>query len=383
MHYYLKDRINMKFRIKKNIILDQLVNVSKAISSRNIIPILNGIKFELTEEGLTLMASDTDLTIRSFIEKDKIESIESTGTIIIQSKFLIDIIRKMPSDIVNFEVIDDLKIMIYTDNSKYNLNCLNSLDYPQIDIEENDNFITLKSGELKTLIKQVIFAISTQESRPLLTGINIKVNGNVLEAIATDSYRLAKKTIILDENYSLPVDIVIPGKNIDNLDKILEDSEDLVEIHIFNNKILFKYKNVDFQSNLLNGTYPNTSSFIPNDFIFIITTKLNDLFSSIDRAALLAQSKEKNIIKMETKENMLEISSFASEIGKVEDYINIDKNTSEDISISFSAKYMMDALKTFDSEDITIFMNGDSKPIILKSATDETLIQLILPIKTY
>ena len=357
----------MKFRIKKNIILDQLVNVSKAISSRNIIPILNGIKFELTEEGLTLMASDTDLTIRSFIEKEKIESIESTGTIIIQSKFLIDIIRKMPSDIVNFEVIDDLKIMIYTDNSKYNLNCLNSLDYPQIDIEENDNFITLKSGELKTLIKQVIFAISTQESRPLLTGINIKVNGNVLEAIATDSYRLAKKTIILDENYSLTVDIVIPGKNIDNLDKILEDSEDLVEIHIFNNKILFKYKNVDFQSNLLNGTYPNTSSFIPNDFIFIITTKLNDLFSSIDRAALLAQSKEKNIIKMETKENMLEISSFASEIGKVEDYINIDKNTSEDISISFSAK----------------FMNGDSKPIILKSATDETLIQLILPIKTY
>ncbi len=373
----------MKFRIKKNIILEQLVNVSKAISSRNIIPILNGIKFELTEEGLTLMASDTDLTIRSFIEKEKIESIESTGTIIIQSKFLIDIIRKMPSDIVNFEVIDDLKIMIYTDNSKYNLNCLNSLDYPQIDIEENDNFITLKSGALKTLIKQVIFAISTQESRPLLTGINIKVNGNVLEAIATDSYRLAKKTIILDENYSLPVDIVIPGKNIDNLDKILEDSEDLVEIHIFNNKILFKYKNVDFQSNLLNGTYPNTSSFIPNDFIFIITTKLNDLFSSIDRAALLAQSKEKNIIKMETKENMLEISSFASEIGKVEDYINIDKNTSEDISISFSAKYMMDALKTFDSEDITIFMNGDSKPIILKSATDETLIQLILPIKTY
>ena len=354
----------MKFKIKKNIILDQLVNVSKAISSRNIIPILNGIKFELTSEGLTLMASDTDLTIKSFIPSDKIESIDTTGTIIIQSKFLIDIIRKMPS-------------------SKYNLNCLNSLDYPQIDIETKDEYINLKATDLKTLIKQVIFAISTQESRPLLTGINIKVNGNVLEAIATDSYRLAKKTIILDQTISEPVDIVIPGKNVDNLDKILEDNEENVEIHVFNNKILFRYEHVDFQSNLLNGTYPNTSSFIPNDFIFIITTKLNDLFSSIDRAALLAQSKEKNIIKMETKENMLEISSFASEIGKVEDYIEIDKNTSEDISISFSAKYMMDALKTFSSDDITIFMNGDSKPIILKSATDESLIQLILPIKTY
>lgn len=373
----------MKFRIKKNIILDQLVNVSKAISSRNIIPILNGIKFELTNEGLTLIASDTDLTIKSFIPSNNIESIESTGTIIIQSKFLIEIIRKMPSDIINFEVIDELKIMIYTENSKYNLNCLNSLDYPQIDINENEYYVSLKATELKTLIKQVIFAISTQESRPLLTGINIKINGNVLEAIATDSYRLAKKTLILENNYNEPVDIVIPGKNIDNLDKILEDNEEEVKIHIFNNKVLFKYKYVDFQSNLLNGTYPNTSSFIPNEFKFIITTKLNNLYSSIDRAALLAQSKEKNIIKMETKDKLLEISSFASEIGKVEDYIDIDKNTSDDISISFSAKYMMDALKTFDSEDITIFMNGDSKPIILKSATDESLIQLILPIKTY
>lgn len=373
----------MKFKIKKNIILDQLVNVSRAISNRNIIPILNGIKFELTNEGLTMMASDTDLTIRSFIPADKIEMIETTGNIIIQSKFLIDIIRKMPSDVINFEVIDDLKIMIYTETSKYNLNCLNSLDYPQIDIETNDNYINLKASDLKTMIKQVIFAISTQESRPLLTGINLKVNGNILEAIATDSYRLAKKTIILENTYNEAIDIVIPGKNVDNLDKILEESEDNVEIHLFNNKILFKYKNVDFQSNLLNGTYPNTSSFIPNEFKFILTTKLNGLFSSIDRAALLAQSKEKNIIKMETKDNLLEISSFASEIGKVEDYIEIDRNTDEDISISFSAKYMMDALKTFISEDITIFMNGDSKPIILKSATDESLIQLILPIKTY
>lgn len=373
----------MKFKIKKNIILDQLVNVSRAISTRNIIPILNGIKFELTESGLTLMASDTDLTIKSFIPSDKIDSIESTGNIIIQSKFLIDIIRKMPSDVINFEVIDDLKIIIYTETSKYNLNCLNSLDYPQIDIEEKSNFIKLKANDLKMMIKQVIFAISNQESRPLLTGINIKINDNVIETIATDSYRLAKKTIILDEIYDETIDIVIPGKNIDNLDKILEDSDDNVEIHIFNNKILFKYKNVSFQSNLLNGNYPNTSSFIPNEFKFVLTTKLDELFSSIDRAALLAQSKEKNIIKMETKEKMLEISSFASEIGKVEDYIPIERNTDEDIAISFSAKYMMDALRTFTSEDITIFMNGDSKPIILKSATDETLIQLILPIKTY
>ena len=373
----------MKFSIKKNIILEQLTNVSKAISTRNIIPILNGIKFDLTNEGLSLMASDSDLTIKSFIPSNKIESIEQTGTIIIQSKYILEIIKKLPSDVVNFEVIDSLKILIFTETSQYNLNCLNSLDYPQIELNDNTTHITLKSGDLKKMIKQTIFAVSTQESRPLLTGVNVKINGNLLECVATDSYRLAKKTITLSEPYDEAVDIVIPGKNISELDKIITEEDKDVEIHVFVNKIMFKYEGILFQSNLLNGAYPNTSNFIPADFMHIISAKLNDYFSSIDGASLLTQSKEKNIVKMEATENELIISSFASEIGKAENRINVQRNIMDDITISFSAKYMMDALRTFEDEDIIICMNGDSKPIVIKSANDESLIQLVLPIKTY
>ncbi len=373
----------MKFSIKKNIILEQLTNVSKAISLKNIIPILNGIKFELTKEGLLLTASDSDLTIESFIPSDKIENINTTGEIIIQSKYLLDIIKKMPSDVINFEVVDGLKVLIYSEQSQYNLNCLNSLDYPKIDLVDADNHITLKALDLKKMIKQTIFAISTQESRPLLTGINVKINGNVLECVATDSYRLAKKTIILSEDFDEPINIVIPGKNISELDKIINDEEKDVEIHIFTNKILFKYDNIKFQSSLLNGSYPNTSNFIPKEFVHIVNTNLSDFFASIDRAALLTQSKDKNLVKMDLSGNELCISSYASEIGKVEDRISVTRNVSDDISISFSAKYMMDALRTFDDEEIIIFMNSDSKPLVLKSATDESLIQLILPIKTY
>lgn len=373
----------MKFSIKKNIILEQLTNVSKAISTRNIIPILNGVKFELTKEGLYLTASDSDLTIKSFIPEDKIEKIEEVGEIIIQSKYILEIIKKLPSDIVNFEVIDSLKILIYTETSQYNLNCLNSVDYPQIELNDNTHHIELKSGILKKMIKQTIFAVSTQESRPLLTGINIKINGNILECVSTDSYRLAKKTINLDTPYDDAVDIVIPGKNINELDKIITEDDKTVEIHIFENKIMFKYEGIKFQSNLLNGSYPNTSNFIPAEFAYIISTKLNDYFSSIDGASLLTQSKEKNIVKMEAIGNELIISSFASEIGKAENRINVQRNVNEDISISFSAKYMMDALRSIEDEDIIICMNSDSKPIIIKSASDESLIQLVLPIKTY
>ena len=372
----------MKFSIKKNTILEQLVNVNRAISPKNIIPILNGIKFELTKEGLHLTASDQDLTIKSFINAKDIESIDVEGEIIIQSKYIIDIIKTMPSDIVNFEVVDGSNIIIYSETTKYNLNCLNSDDYPQIKMDESENHISLNGLTLKQMIKQTIFAVSQQESRPLLTGINININGNILEFITTDSYRLAKKTIVLDENFPEAVNIVVPGRNMNELDKIVNDNSN-VEIHIFNNKVLFKVDNILFQSNLLNGQYPNTSNFIPKDFKYIINTKLNKFFASIDRAALLTQSKERNIVKMEALEDKLCISSVASEIGKVEDYVDAERNNDESLVISFSAKYMIDALRTMESDDITIFMNGDSAPIVIKSSSDESLIQLILPIKTY
>ena len=372
----------MKFTIDKNILLESLVNVVRAINPKNIIPILNGIKFELNSDGLNLIASDSDLTIKSFIPSSDIKSIEKTGSIIIQSKYIIDIIRKLPSDLVNIEVIDGLKIRIYTDNSQYNLNCLNTEDYPQIILEDSNNPIVIKSDILKSMIRQTIFAVSLQESRPLLTGLNLKINENKMEVVATDSYRLAKKTITLDETYPESIDITIPGKNINEFDKIMNDDED-VEIHLFSNKILFKYRNIIFQSSLLNGNYPNTTNLIPTDFEIIINTSLDEFYSSIDRAALLTQSKDKNIVRMETNDDELNITSYASEIGKVEDRIKVSKNTEKDIAISFSAKYMMDALKTFNEDELLILLNNDSSPIILKSIKDESLIQLILPIKTY
>ena len=156
-----------------------------------------------------------------------------------------------------------------------------------------------------------------------------------------------------------------------------------MEIHPFTNKILFKYRNYIFQSNLLSGSYPNTSNLIPSDFGIILTTSLNNFYGAIDRAALLTQNKDKNIVKMDTKDNELLITSYASEIGKVEETISINKNSSDNISISFSSKYMLEALKTFEEEDLLILLNTDVKPIVLKSTKDESLIQLILPIKTY
>ena len=370
----------MKFSIEKNVILEALNNVSKAISSRNIITILNGIKFELKKEGLYLTASDSELNIKQLIDIKNIKNVDKDGIIIIQSKYLLDIIRKMPSDVIDFEVVDGLKVKIFTENSQYSLNCMEASEYPTIKIEESKDPIYINSNKLKNIIHQTIFAISTQELRPLLTGLNLKIMGDNLECVATDSYRLAKKTEKIESKTE--VNIILPGKNIIELEKTLPNDEN-VEIHIFNNKVLFKFLNIYFQTNLLAGNYPNTNNLIPTEFKYIVKINLGEFFSSIDRAALLTQGKDKNIVKMIINGDKMVINSYASEIGKVEETLNIESNNKEKLEISFSSKYMIDALKTFKDEDILLLLNSDIKPIIIKSVEDESLIQLILPIKTY
>ena len=188
----------MKWSIEKGVIIDALNNVTKALSQRTTIPVLNGIVFDVSEKGIELMASDTELTIKVMIEEKDIKYLEGSGKIIIQSKYFLDMIRKMPADVIDFEIEDNLKIKISTPNNQYRLNCYNPMDYPNINMERGSDAINIKASVLREIINQTSYALSTQEVRPLLTGINLKINGDILECIATDSYRLSKKNIKLD-----------------------------------------------------------------------------------------------------------------------------------------------------------------------------------------
>ena len=146
---------------------------------------------------------------------------------------------------------------------------------------------------------------------------------------------------------------------------------------------MFKTGNLKFESRLINGTYPNTSNLLPDDSFMIISTKLNDFYDVIDRVSILTSDKEKNIVTLETNGNILILRSSSAEIGRVEEKMSIVKNNSEDIKISFSAKYMMEALKSFSTETVDIHFVGEIKPILIKSTEDESLTQLVLPIRTY
>lgn len=372
----------MNFIIKKEIFLENLNNVSKAISSKNIIPILGGIKLDLDSNGLSLTCSDNEITIRSFIDKKYIDKINTKGSIVILGRYFIELIRKIPCDTIEI-VTDGLNLTINTKNGEYNLNGMNPEEFPDKTLELVENPIKIDKNVIKNIINQTSFAISNQESRPILTGINIKIKDNKMECVATDSYRLAKKMLKIEENIKEEVNIVIAGRNLIELSKIINDEPEKVEFHIFSSNVLFKFDNILFQSRLLNGTYPDTSKLIKLDSLVNITVNTEELYNSIDRASLLTNEKDKNVIKMELKEKELIISSTSQEIGNIEEKIEIEKNNDTNIEISYSSKYMMEALRTIKSQKTEIHIGGEIKPIILKSTEDDNLIQLIVPIKTF
>ena len=375
----------MKFTIKKELLLDALNKVSRAISTKNLLPVLAGIKFELSKKKLTLTACDNDITIQTSIESTSAKEfkIENEGSIIITGKYVLDIVRKLQDEFINFEVIDDLKILIYTENSEFNLNGISESEYPNIGLEESKKKVDIKTSVFRSLVNQTAFAASNEESKPILTGINFNIVGDVLKCNSTDSYRLARKVIKLDKSSDENYNIVIPSRNIIEFSKILGEDDDIIELHIFNNKILFKTGNLKFESRLINGTYPNTSNLLPDDSFLIIKSNLNALYNVIDRVSILTSDKEKNIVTLETDDNTLILKSSSAEIGRVEEKMIIEKNNKENIKISFSAKYMMEALRSFNTENISIHFVGDIKPILIKSEEDDTLTQLVLPIRTY
>lgn len=373
----------MKLKIKKNILMENLNYVIKGISSKNLIPILNCIKFNLSSDGLYMMSTDNEIAIKTFISKNEIEEIIEEGEIVVSGRYIYEIIRKLPNTIVNIEELVDSKLYIYTENTSCNLNCNNVNDFPDLDLENSLNPVIISKKLFKTIINQTIFATSNQESRPVLTGLNIKINDDILECTATDSYRLSKKIVKLKNKVDDNINILIPTRNLNELVKLFNDEEDNLELHIFSNKIIFKFGNIIFMSRLINGTYPDTSKLIPIDFELKIKANLYDFYSALDRASLLTNEDDKNTIKLESFENMVKIFSNIPEIGNVEETINVLKNNESNIKIAFSSKYMMEALKAFDCDEIEIKFNGEVKPIVITEVGNDNLIELILPIRTY
>lgn len=378
----------MKFEVMRDSLLEGLSDVIKAVSSKTTVPILTGLKLEVTNKGLYITGSDSDITIQTFIPVEKngeqIINITETGSIVLQARVFNEIVRKLPTNDVEIEVTNQFQTHIRSGKSEFNLIGLDASEYPLLPQLEEERQFFIPSDLLKSIIKETVFAVSTSESRPVLTGVNWQVKDGELHCVATDSHRLAKrKTVIKDlpeEEYS----IVIPGKSLNELNKILEETSSEVAIVMTQQQILFKTGDVLFYSRLLEGNYPDTSRLIPSESKTIILVNSKALLQAIDRASLLAREERNNVVRFSTLGNgFIEVSSNSPEIGNVEEQMQAVEIDGEELKISFSAKYMMDALKAIDGQDVKILFTGAMRPFILKSVHDDSILQLILPVRTY
>jgi DNA polymerase III subunit beta len=378
----------MKFEIARDRLLDGLNDVMKAVSSKAAIPILTGIKLDVDEEGLHLTGSDSDITIQTFIpaEENGEQLIRTSqrGSIVLQAKYFNEIVRKLPTNDIEIEVSGHLQTHIRSGKSEFHLIGSDAEDYPHLPEIDDDRHFAIPADLLKSIIRETVFAVSASESRPILTGVHWQVQEDELVCVATDSHRLARRKTRLENAPEDDYSVVIPGKSLQELNKILGDSNDPVGITMSNKQVLFRAGHVLFYSRLLEGNYPDTSRLIPSEYKTDIHVNGKTLLQSIDRASLLAREERNNVVRFSADgSNTVEISSNSPEIGKVEEQVETASVEGEELKISFSAKYMMDALRAIEGQDIVIRFTGAMRPFILKSAEDDTLLQLILPVRTY
>ncbi|MCI6272502.1 MAG: DNA polymerase III subunit beta [Erysipelotrichaceae bacterium] len=373
----------MNFKISKNVLYNSLQLVSKAISNNSPLPALSGIKIDVEKNSITLTGSDAEISIKKVLTNEEIENLNliiiEEGSIVIESRYLLEIVRKIDSSEINFEIVDGSLIKITGKSVEYKINGIRSSEYPLIDFNKPNTTFKINSLILQKVINQTTFATSDKEIRQVLTGVNFNLKDKNLECVATDSFRLAKKTIKVDSD--LNFNITIPSKSLNELSKAIEKDED-IEISINNKLAQFYINNTLIQTRLIEGAYPETNRLIPTVFKTEITLDSREMVSAIDRAIFI-KNEGVSIIKLSiNKENMI-ISSKSQEVGSLQEIIVPENIKGDNIDISFSGNYVLDAIRYLNANKIKINFSGEMKPFIIENLDDSSILQLVLPVRTY
>ncbi len=379
----------MKFTIKRNAFIKKMNDVQRAISSKTAIEILTGIKINVTNETLTLTGSDSDISIENEIKADDSDyelSVEEPGAIVLPARFFSEIIKKLPEDTFTLAVNDRFQATITSGQTEYQVNGVNPENYPHLPEVDSNEHLRIAADIFKQIINQTVIAVSTQESRPLLTGVHLTIKDQELHAVATDSHRLSQRKIKLDGAENVSYDIIVPGKSLIELSRMISDSTDQLEIQIAENQILFNFNDTAFYSRLLEGMYPDTDRLIPQSSETTVEFNAVTLLRAIERASLLSHEGRNNVVKLSlnTETQTATLSSNSPEVGNIEEELQFDKLDGNNIEISFNPDYMRAALQALGQSEVRLALTLPLRPFTLTPTEDsEDFIQLITPVRTF
>lgn len=365
----------MNVSCTKNDLLNSVNTVLKAVSNRTTLPILECILLETENNRLKLTGNDLELGIESTIPAH----VEKTGCIALEAKIFSEIVRKLPEDEVKITVDSNLMATIKCANSEFKIAAQSGTDFPELPKIERDKSITLKQSTLKDMIRQTIFSVATEEKRPILTGELIQIKNGALHMVSVDGYRVSyRRTDLLIENEEN--EVVVPGKTLGEISKILSsEEEDQVSIYFTDKHILFDLGDSTVVSRLLEGEFLKYENSFSEDYETKITVDRKALLMSIERAALISREDKKNPIKMEMDSDHLTITSN-TELGTAHEELPVNLE-GKDLIIAFNPKYLIDALKAIDDDEVAIQFMSSLNPCIIQPVSGNEYKYLILPIR--
>ena len=372
----------MRFTINKYDFLKGLLIASHAISGRSPNPTLLCFKLEMTAKGLEITADNDDIAIWTLIplvngDKEIIRNYTFGSTLIV-ANLLTKAVQMMEGEEISLEVIDDRIAKIGDGKTDYSLNCQNAEEYPDIDLEKSGNIFSIPCNDLTKLVETTAFAALDKNTRPILMAINLRGEAGRLTATATDSARLSRKSIEIDPSIRFSANI--PAKTLSEVVRLFEGCVD-VEIAASEQKIIFSFANTIVKSRLIAGDYPVSNSIIPTNFNYRLNVSAPQLLSAISRVSILSTDRAA-IVKLSMGPEGVSVSSSSDQNGSGAEEISSFHYEGERLEVAFNAMFVSQAIKAVVSDDVQMKFIGEMKPFVVVNPNDDSVVELITPIRT-
>ena len=363
----------MKIICSKSNLLKSVSISLKAVPSKTTMPILECILIDATTNQIKFTTNDMELGIETIVEG----TIEEKGMVALNAKIFYEIIRRLPDNDVTIKTDEKFAATITCEKAKFNIPGKSGEDFAYLPMIERDEPLTISQYTLKNMIYQTIFSIAVNDNNKLMTGELFEIKDNCLKIISLDGHRIAIRKMPLKKDYS-DRKVVVPGKTLNEISKILSgEMDDVVSIFFTNNHILFEFDQTMVVSRLIEGEYFRINQMLSSDYETKVTINKKEFLDCIERATILIRENDKKPLILQVNDNTMELK-LNSSFGSMNAELMIHK-TGKDIMIGFNPKFLIDALRVIDDEEINIYMMNPKSPCFIKDE-DATYIYLILPV---
>ncbi|MDF2801645.1 MAG: polymerase beta subunit [Anaerocolumna sp.] len=363
----------MKIICSKSELQNHVNIVLKAVPAKSTMPILECIIIDVKEDSIKLIANDMELGIETVVKGEVLE----TGSVALNAKVFSEIIRKLPENDVTIKTDDNYAISISCEKAKFLISGKGSEEFPFLPMIEKVNGVVLSQFTLKEIIRQTVFSISDNENNKIMTGELFEIKESELKVVSLDGNRISIRKVMLNTSYD-DIKVIVPGKTLNELSKILSgEFENEITLYFTDNHIIFEFDNTIVLSRLIEGEYYKINQMLSSDYETKVTINKKELLSCIDRATLLIKESDKKPIIVNINDKSMELK-INSVIGSMNEEIDITKE-GKDIQIGFNPKFLIDALKVIDDDEVDIYLINPKAPCFIRDKA-ENYIYLILPV---